>query len=118
MNNRRYQRIEVPNLVAEISDGVNCFSGTVINISLVGIQLDDLSKRLNDQAKLLSTTVSVNSRHFKIIVTPKWVSENNFRKKMGFQIFETCRAWTDLIRRHEPKDDAHQYKSKGFQHIR
>jgi len=105
MNNRRCQRIEVPNLVAEISDGVNCFSGTVINISLVGIQLADLPIRLNDQAKILSTSVSVNSRDFEIIVIPKWVSENNFRKKIGFQIFKANRAWTDLIRRHEPKDD-------------
>ena len=105
MNNRRCQRIEVPNLVAEISDGVNCFSGTVINISPVGIQLDDLPKRLNFQAKILSTGVFANSEHFKIIVIPKWVSENNFTKKMGFQIFEASRAWTDLIRRHEPKDD-------------
>jgi hypothetical protein len=105
MNNRRYQRIEVPNLVAEISDGVNFFSGTVINISLVGIQIDDLSTRLNDQANLLSTSVSVNSRDFEIIVIPKWVSENNFRKKIGFQIFKANRAWTDLIRRHEPKGD-------------
>lgn len=105
MKNRRHQRIELPNLVADVSDGISCFSGTVIDISRVGIRLAGLPERLNDQAKMLSTSVSVNSKDFKLLVIPKWVSENNSKKQMGFQIIESSRAWTDLIRRYEPMDN-------------
>ncbi len=51
MNKRRHQRVEVQNLVANLSDGVECFSGTVSNISRLGMLLNDIPQRPKSQGK-------------------------------------------------------------------
>ncbi len=46
MNKRDQQRIEVQNFVANLSDGVDFFSGNVSDVSRAGMLLDDIPKEL------------------------------------------------------------------------
>lgn len=51
MNKRRHQRIEVQNVVANLSDEVDFFSGTVNDVSRAGMLLADIPKELHDWGK-------------------------------------------------------------------
>jgi hypothetical protein len=65
MDKRRYQRMEVSNLLADISDGNGFFSGHVSNISRRGMLLHDIPQKLYDQAKKLSLVISGNGEILK-----------------------------------------------------
>ncbi len=105
MDKRRHLRIEVPNLIADVSDGTGFFTGTVGDISRFGVLLDDIPKKFNDQSATLSIVISGNSKSFKIQGKSKWVNEGNLRKKMGIQILDSPSSWTAFVKRFEPKDD-------------
>ncbi len=108
MSKRRHQRVEVQNLVANLSDGVDSFSGTVSNISRLGMLLNDIPQGLKNQGKKLSIIVSAKGKNFKMQVEPKWVSENKSEKKMGVTILDPPVDWTVYTMICEPKDEALQ----------
>lgn len=105
MNKRRYQRIEVPNLVAHLSDGVDFFSGTVIDVSRVGMLLTNIPQELNNQGKKLSVIVSAKGQDFKMLVEPKWMSANSTERKMGMVILDAPLEWTMFIMNCEPSEE-------------
>ncbi len=102
MNNRRHQRVEVQNLVANLSDGVDSFSGTVSNISRFGMLVNNIPQILTSQEKKLSIIVFVKSRNFKMQVEPKWVSGNKSEIKMGLTILVPPLDWTLFVMICEP----------------
>ncbi len=103
MSKRRHQRVEVQNLVANLSDGVNSFSGTVSNISRLGMLLKDIPQGLKNQGKKLSIIVSAKGKKFKMQVEPKWVSGNTSEQKMGVTILDPPVNWTLFAMICEPK---------------
>lgn len=94
----------VSNLVADLSDGFGFFSGTVCDISRYGILLDDIPNKLNNQAKKLTVVVSAKGKNFKLLVTPKWVSEKKKCKSIGLEILNVTSDWLDFVRNLEPKE--------------
>jgi hypothetical protein len=105
MSKRRHQRVEVENLVANVSDGVNSFSATVGNVSRLGMLLNDIPLRLKSQGKSLSIIVSTKGQDFKMQVEPKWVGENKSEPKMGVAILDPPLNWTVFAMICEPKDE-------------
>jgi len=102
MNKRRHERMEVPNLTVDVSDGVGFFSGSVRDVSRVGMQLDDIPRKLNDQAKQLSVVISADGKTFKMLAIPKWIDGDNSRKRMGIKIIDAPWDWTEFIMKYEP----------------
>ncbi|MDK9707572.1 MAG: PilZ domain-containing protein [Desulforhopalus sp.] len=105
MKKRRHQRVEVQNLVANLSDGVEFFSATVCNISRLGILLNDIPQKLKSQGKKLSIIVSAKGRNFRMQVQQKWVSGNTSEGKMGVEILDPPMGWTVFAMICEPKDE-------------
>jgi len=105
MNKRRTPRIQVPNLVVDVSDGISFFSGTASDVSRYGILLNDIPKKINEQAASLSITNSVNGIIFKKMKgIPTWVSENKFRKKIGVHIPAPTSSWIAFVKNFETED--------------
>jgi len=105
MSKRRHQRVEVQDLVANLSDGVDSFSGTISNISRLGILLNDIPQKLNSRGNTLSITVSTKGKYFKMQVEPKWFSGNTSERKMGVEILDPPLEWTLFAMICEPKDE-------------
>ena len=97
MNKRRHQRIEVQNLVANLSNGVDSYSGTVSDVSTVGLLVTDTLQELNNQGEKLSIIISVNGKDFKMAVVPKWVSGNKSKNKMGLTILDAPLYWAGFM---------------------
>ncbi len=105
MNKRRHQRIEVENVVANLSDEGNFFSGTVDDVSRAGISLTDVSKELHDWRKELSIMVSAKGKEYKMQVIPKWLSKNYSETRMGLEILDAPLDWTIFVLNYEPADE-------------
>ncbi len=105
MSKRRYQRVEVQNLVANLSDGVDSFSGTVSNISRLGMLLNDIPQKPKSQENKLSISVSTKGKVFKMQVEPKWVNLSKSEKKMGLAILDPPMDWTVYAMICEPDED-------------
>jgi hypothetical protein len=104
MDKRRHQRIEVPQLVANVSDGIGSFSGTVGNVSRYGMLLDEIPENFNEQATTLSIVISVNGINFKKMRgIPRWVSGTEPRKKMGVHIPDASSSWTVFVKNIQSK---------------
>ena len=103
MKKRRHQRVEIPNLIANLSDGVDFFSGTVRDVSRVGILMTDIPQKLNSLEKQLSVVVAAKDKKFKMLVIPKWVSGDNSEKMMGLAILDAPLDWTLFVMDYEFK---------------
>jgi len=105
MIKRRHQRIQMQNLIANLSDGIDSFSGTINNISRQGMLLDDIPQKVKkSQGIKLSIIVSAKGKDFKMQVEPKWFSGNK-SQKMGLAIIDPPLDWTVLAMDCEPKDE-------------
>lgn len=105
MNKRRHQRIEVQNVVANLADGVDFFSGTVKDVSRAGMLLTDIPKELHDLGKKFSIIVSAKGKDYKMLVVPKWISKNYPEKRMGLIILDAPLDWTLFVMNCEPTDE-------------
>lgn len=105
MDKRRYPRIPIRGLNADISDGKGFFSGTVTDISQMGMSLNHISRHLDGNAQILSVIVEGNGAHFKLLVKQKWESTNGEFKVIGAQIENSPWDWTDFVSQHEAEDD-------------
>lgn len=97
MNKRRHQRIEVQNLVANLSNGVDFYYGTVSDVSPVGLLVTDIPQALNSQGEKLSIIISVKGKDFKMAVVPKWVRGNKSKNKMGLAILDAPSDWAGFM---------------------
>ncbi|MCP3888885.1 MAG: PilZ domain-containing protein [Desulfobulbaceae bacterium] len=105
MNKRRHERIEVHNVVANLSNGVEFFSGTVSDVSRAGILLDDIPKELRNLEERLTIIVSANDKDYKMMVVPKWISKDYSEKRMGLGILDAPLDWTLFVMNCEPADE-------------
>ena len=95
----------MPDLVADISDGVASFSGNVSDVSRYGMLLDDIPGIFNEKQKQLSIVLSINGIYFKKMKgIPRWASRNNLRKRMGIHIPKASPSWTVFVKNLEPRE--------------
>jgi len=105
MNKRQYQRVEVANAVADVSDGIGFFSGVVVDVSRTGIRLEDIPQRFNDHATELSIVVSVKDKYFKLQGAPRWSNGNAISKKMGVKILISPPGWKAFVKTFETREE-------------
>ena len=105
MNKRRHQRIEVQNVVANLSDKVDSLSGTVCNVSRFGMLLADIPKEFKSQGEKISIIVTAKDKDIKMLVKPTWISVNNSEKKMGLAIIDAPLDWNVFVMNCEPEDE-------------
>ncbi|MFW2367193.1 MAG: PilZ domain-containing protein [Desulforhopalus sp.] len=105
MNKRRHQRNEVQNVVANLTDGVDSFSGTVNDVSRAGISLADIPKELHDWDKELSVIVSAKGKDYKMLAVPKWTDKNYTETRMGLVIIDAPLDWKLFVMDYEPTDE-------------
>ncbi len=105
MENRQFQRVDINNLNADISDGIGFFPGTISDISRSGMCMTDLPKRLNDKTNKMTVVVNGQGKNFKMLVRPKWSAETGLRKMVGFEIINTPWQWADFVKKFETPPD-------------
>ncbi len=103
MEKRKFQRVTVGGLQADISDGMGFFSGEIGDISRDGILVKDLPKRLNEQVVKMTIVVSGNGCSFKMLIRPRWAELDGLRKSVGFKIINTPWGWSEFAKGCEPK---------------
>jgi hypothetical protein len=104
MNKRRHHRFKVQNVVASLSNGVDFFPGTINDVSRAGMLLADIPKELHDCEKELSIIVSAKGKDYKMLVVPKWISNNYSEKRMGLAILDAPLDWTLFVMNYEPME--------------
>lgn len=105
MNKRRHQRVEVQNLAAVLSDGVENFSATVSEICRLGMLLHNVPQRFQEQGKKLTVTVCAKDRDFKMQVESKWVSGKGSLNKMGVELLSPSFVWNIFVMIYEPAEE-------------
>lgn len=107
MEKRRHQRMTVPNLHVDISDGQGFFPGTLKDLSRLGLQIDDIPKGINEKAKHFTLIVNGEGKHFKMRTRLRWAQEKSFRKNIGMEIVGAPWGWIEFVMKFEPAlDDA------------
>lgn len=104
MDKRRHHRVEVQNVIAKLSDGADFFSGTVSDVSRVGMLLTDFPEELYKRGKKLSIIVAARGRDYKMEVVPKWINGNFSEKQMGVAILDAPLDWALFVLNCEPTD--------------
>ncbi len=105
MEKRRHQRIEVNNFTVDISDGLGFSGGTMCDISRFGMKVDNVAKRLDDNAKQLSVVISGMGKNFKIKAKPRWTVHQPACKSVGIEIIHAPFGWTEFVMNFEPATD-------------
>lgn len=104
MEKRRYPRMALQGIVADISDGKGFFSGRVHDISRFGLSLNDIPKKIDEHA-LLTIIVDGRGGHFKLRMKPCWDATAGMQKIIGGEIEQTSFAWTEFVKQFEPASD-------------
>jgi hypothetical protein len=106
MNRRKHPRMPLAGMMADISDGKKFFTGTVHDISRFGLSLDEISTKIDPQAKHLTIIVDGQGGHFRLKITPRWETVAGRQKLIGGQIEQSPFSWTEFVQRFETdKDD-------------
>ena len=105
MNRRINQRVEVQNVVANLSNKGKSFAATVNDVSRDGILLTDIPQTIQDHKEQLSIVVSAKSTDFKLVVIPKWINENSSDRRMGLEILDAPLDWILFVMDYHPTDE-------------
>lgn len=97
MELRKYPRIDVDSLMADISDGKGFFIGTIDNISRFGLSVSDLPSQLNADAEILTAIINGHGENFKMFLKPRWEVIDGERKSVGLEIESCSWGWTDFV---------------------
>lgn len=107
MEHRKYPRVTVQSLMADISDGKGFYIGMIENISRFGLQVSDLSKQLDSNAEILTAIINGQGENFKMFLKPRWEVVDGKRKRVGLEIESCSWGWTDYVmalERNQPDD--------------
>lgn len=97
MELRKYPRVDVDSLMADISDGKGFFIGTIDNISRFGLSVSDLPSQLDGDAEILTAIVNGQGENFKMFLKPRWEVVDGERKSVGLEIESCSWGWTDFV---------------------
>lgn len=97
MEKRRHERIGGQKFLVDISDGAGFFTGTVIDFSRFGLQLEDVPKRLDEKAQKISVIIQNNTTSFKLNAKPRWTKKKAISKMVGFEITGAPWGWAEFV---------------------
>lgn len=104
-NKRRYSRMGVQGIEADIADDIGFCSAQVRDISRFGICLSDISRKLHVKGDNFLIVISCNGRRFKVYAQSKWEADEGFDKIVGVEIKNAPWAWTEFVSTMEPIED-------------
>lgn len=87
----------------DVSDGIGCCSGKVHDISRLGICLVNLAKRFGKNINTYTVVASNEGKNFKFRVRPRWEMAGRLNKKVGGEICDLPRQWTEYVMSLEQK---------------
>ena len=111
MENRKYQRIDMDSLNADISDGKGMYTGKVENISRSGISVTDLPLDMDSKSDIITAIISGEGEHFKMFLKPRWDIVEGENKSIGLEIESCSWGWSEFVVQFEPKEDAPLFSS-------
>ena len=97
--------MEVENLNIDISDGSGFFGGTIRDLSRFGMKVDNVARRLDDNAKQFSIVISGNGKNFKVKARPRWTVQQPISKSVGIEIVHAPLGWSEFVMDFEPSKD-------------
>lgn len=107
-NNRRYFRMDVQGMEADISDDIGFCSARVKDVSRFGICLSDMTRKPSVEGETFLLIISDQEGHrFKMHVQGRWEVGQGSDTVIGAEIKNAPWGWTELVSTFEPaKDDA------------
>ncbi|MFT5728456.1 MAG: hypothetical protein ACI8PB_002610 [Desulforhopalus sp.] len=105
LDKRKNSRIKTKDLTVDVSDGKRFFSGTADDISILGICLIDMAKKLGKDADKYTIIISGHGKSFRLEAHPKWETEEGLTKKIGVEIANVPRNWIEFVENFKPKHD-------------
>ncbi len=111
MENRKYPRLGITNIEADISDGSGFFTGLVLDISRFGLAITDIPSRLDKSADIYSVILDGPGTHFKLLVRPIWETDDGVNKTIGAQIENSPWNWTEFVMRQEAQIENFSWQS-------
>ena len=106
MDKRRHPRMAVDRLTVDLSDGRGFFAGTVRDLSRFGLMVENIPKRVDDEAMQYSVVVSGRGQNFKMRTRPRWVAAQPLGKKIGMEIINAPWGWTEFVMQFEPREES------------
>lgn len=104
-NKRRYNRMDVQGMEADISDDIGFCSARVKDISRFGLSLSELPRKLHVKGDKFLIVISSNGRRFKMHAQERWEAEQGFDTLLGAEIKNAPWSWTEFVSAMEPADD-------------
>jgi len=99
-------------MLIDVSDGIGFCTGTVQDVSRVGLCLTDLAKRFGQDMDTYTAVASSGSEYFKFRVRPRWEQAGSVSKRMGVEITEPSGPWMDFVSRLEAKSRKREQQSR------
>jgi hypothetical protein len=102
---RRQLRMKLQGYIADIADGHLVYAGTVEDVSLDGLRLNELPEKFSVEGKKYTLVVSggPDSACYKLKVFPRWRRKNGILMDVGFNIVEAPTGWKKFVQKIMPK---------------
>jgi hypothetical protein len=101
MERRKQSRIKTNNLSIVVSDGIGPSQGLVSDMSLSGMRINNLPKRLHLKTGHLSVIISQNTKLFRMNAKPRWYLEKDGKISIGVNIKNFPLRWREFIQKYE-----------------
>lgn len=101
IDNRKYLRIAMQDMKADISDDIGFCTAQVKDISQFGICLTELSRKLRVKGDNFMMVLSGQGHRFKLHAQGKWEEERG-TARLGVEIKNAPWAWTEFVSAMEP----------------
>lgn len=107
MERRKSNRIEIDDLIADVSDGTGFCTGLANYISKSGLCLMNMNKKIGLENERLTVVVTAKDKVIKMSAIARWDAEmdNGFGRKIGVEIENAPWAWTEFILDHDDQQE-------------
>jgi hypothetical protein len=96
---RQHCRVKLEGYIADVADGHLVYAGTVEDVSLNGLRLNELPEKFSVEGKKYTIVISggPNAACYKLKVFSRWRKKNGFATDVGFSILESPAGWRKLM---------------------
>jgi hypothetical protein len=101
---RRQCRVKLEGYIADVADGHLVYAGTVEDVSLDGLRLNELPEKFSGEGKKHTIVISggPNSACYKLKAVSCWRKKNGMAADVGFSILESPSGWRKLMQEIAP----------------
>ena len=104
-NKRRYFRMDVQGMEADISDDIGFCTARVRDVSRYGVCLSDMPRKLHVKDKKFLVVMSCRGHRFKVQAQSRWEAKQGLDMILGAEITNAPWAWTEFVSSMEPIQD-------------